>query len=317
MRTPAWFFRQGFLLACLLSPVGVLAQSTDSPASATPDSAATLADPTAPLQGQANPVVGSVEGHLIYLSDLGQALKTLPENLRGMPFDTVYPVLLDRMIDHEALVMMAERKGLDQTKAVQQQIQAATDQILEGAYLGQVAAPQVTEQAIRARYNQEFANRSATEEVRARHILVTTEAEARKVLEDLKKGADFATVARLVSKDPDAAKGGDLGFFRREQVWPAFADVAFSLQPGQIAPNPIKNEFGWHVIKVEERRLVAPPSYSEVHDQLKQELLAAAVQQAVANAKSQLAIHRFNLDGSEIDNGPKLDVAAPTPPRSR
>ena len=317
MRTPAWFFRQGFLLACLLSPVGALAQSTDSPAGATPDSAATPADPTAPLQGQANPVVGSVEGHLIYLSDLGQALKTLPENLRGMPFDTVYPVLLDRMIDHEALVMMAERKGLDQTKAVQQQIQAATDQILEGAYLGQVAAPQVTEQAIRARYNQEFANRPATEEVRARHILVTTEAEARKVLEDLKKGADFATVARLVSKDPDAAKGGDLGFFRREQVWPAFADVAFSLQPGQIAPNPIKNEFGWHVIKVEERRLVAPPSYSEVHDQLKQELLAAAVQQAVANAKSQLAIHRFNLDGSEIDNGPKLDVAAPTPPRSR
>ena len=104
------------------------------------------------------------------------------------------------------------------------------------------------------------------------------------------------------------AKGGDLGFFRREQVWPSFADVAFSLQPGQIAPNPIKNEFGWHVIKVEDRRLVAPPSFSDVHDQLRQELLAGAVQQAVANARSQLAIHRFNLDGSEIDASPTVSA---------
>ena len=313
MRTPPLtLLGQSILLACALAlPIGALAQTTASPApgpSVAPSAATPSANAAAPLQGPADPVVASVEGHLIYLSELGEASKTLPANLRGMPFDSLYPVLLDRMVDHEALVMMAERKGLEQKKSVQREIQVATERILEGAYLGEVAAPQVTEQAIQARYNQEFANRPATEEVRARHILVTTEAEARKVLDDLKKGADFATVARLVSKDPDAAKGGDLGFFRREQVWPGFADVAFSLQPGQIAPNPIKNEFGWHVIKVEERRLVAPPSFSDVHDQLRQELLSAAVQQAIANARSQLTIHRFNLDGSEIDNSMKLTV---------
>jgi peptidyl-prolyl cis-trans isomerase C len=109
-----------------------------------------------------------------------------------------------------------------------------------------------------------------------------------------------------VSKDPDAAKGGDLGYFRREQVWPGFADVAFALQPGQVAPNPIRNEFGWHVIRVEERRLVAPPSFADLHDQLKQELLAAAVRQAVAQARDQLAIRRFNMDGSALDPGPRL-----------
>jgi peptidyl-prolyl cis-trans isomerase C len=288
----------GFLLACALTlPMAAVAQSTAS------------GDASASAQGVADPVVGSVEGHLIYLSELGEASKTLPENLRGMPFDTLYPVLLDRMVDHEALVMMAERRGLEQKKQVQRDIQAATERILEGAYLGEVAAPLVTEQAIHARYNKQFANRPATEEVRARHILVTTEAEARKVLEDLKKGADFATVARVLSKDPDAAKGGDLGFFRREQVWPSFADVAFSLQPGQIAPNPVKNEFGWHVVKVEEKRLVAPPSFSDMHDQLRQDLLAAAVQQAIADARGQLTIHRFNLDGSALDNGPRLTVS--------
>jgi peptidyl-prolyl cis-trans isomerase C len=305
-------FLPGLMLVCVLGlPLPVLAQSANSAAPGlgiAPSGIGTSGDTSSPLQGPADPVVGSVEGHLIYLSDLGEASKTLPENLRGLPFDTLYPVLLDRMVDHESLVIMARRNGLEEKKQVQREIQAAVERILEGAYLGEVAVPQVTEQAVQARYNRQFANRAATEEVRARHILVTSEAEARKVLEDLQKGADFATIARVLSKDPDAVKGGDLGFFRREQVWPGFADVAFSLSPGQIAPNPIKNEFGWHVIKVEEKRLVAPPSFSDVHDQLRQEILAAAVQQAIAGARSQLAIHRFNLDGSELDNGPRLNI---------
>ena len=267
-----------------------------------------------PIEGVPDPIIGSVDGHLIYLSDLGEASKTLPENLRGLPFDTLYPVLLERMIDHEALVIMARRRGLEERKQVQHDIQLSTERILEGAYLGEVAAPLVTEQAIQARYNRQYANRPATDEVRARHILVTTEAEATKVLDDLKKGGDFATIARVVSKDPDASKGGDLGFFRREQVWPGFADLAFALQPGQIGPNPIKNEFGWHVVKVEERRLVAPPSFSDIHDQLRQELLAASVQQAIEKARAQLAVHRFNLDGSELETGPRLSTSM-TPQR--
>ena len=280
-----------------IAPLGAMAQTApgrplDNGLGIAPSGVGTNGGTSAPLQGNADPIVGSVEGHLIYLSDLGEASKSLPENLRGLPFDTLYPVLLDRMIDHEALVIMAKRRGLEEKKAVQRDIAAATERILEGAYLGEVAAPQVTEQAIQSRYNRQFANRPATEEVRARHILVTTEGESRKVLEDLKKGADFATIARVLSKDPDAAKGGDLGFFRREQV----------------CPNPIKNEFGWHVIKVEERRLVAPPSFSDIHDQLRQELLSAAVQQAIASARGSLAVHRFNLDGSELETGPKLST---------
>ncbi len=271
-------------------------------------------DAAKPLQGPADPVIAIVEGHLIYLSELGRAARALPENLRGLPFDTLYPVLLDRIVDHEALVAMARRAGLEGRADVQREIQGATDRILEGAYLSQEANPKVTEQAIQARYNRQFANRPAAEEVHARHILVTSEAEARKVVNDLRNGADFATVARAVSKDPDGAKGGDLGFFRREQVWPSFGDVAFSLQPGQVAPNPVKNEFGWHVIKVEERRLVAPPGYPEVHDQLQQELLSAAVTQTVEQARSRLTIRRFNLDGSTLDTGPKLKTGGSEPP---
>jgi peptidyl-prolyl cis-trans isomerase C len=310
MRAQITSLRSALLLA------GALALPIPAPAQ-TPQPAPQAKPAPQPAPAPPDPTVASVEGHPIHLSDLAEAMKTLPDNLRGMSYDALYPVLLNRMVDHEALVMMAKRKGLEQTKTVQREIQTATERVLEGAYLGQVAAPLVTEQAIQARYNQQYANRSATEEVHARHILVTTEAEARKVLADLKNGADFATIARLISKDPDAAKGGDLGFFRREQVWPGFADVAFSLQPGQVAANPVHNEFGWHVIKVEERRLVAPPGLEEVHDQIRRDILAEVVEKTIADARAQLVIHRFNLDGSEIDDSVKLTVSAPPAARTR
>jgi peptidyl-prolyl cis-trans isomerase C len=81
-------------------------------------------------------------------------------------------------------------------------------------------------------------------------------------------------------------------------VWPSFADAAFSVSPGQVGPEPIRNEFGWHVIKVEERRLVAPPSLADVRESIRQELTAQAIRQAIRQARAQLPIHEFNVDGS-------------------
>ncbi|HEX2942775.1 MAG TPA: peptidylprolyl isomerase [Rhodopila sp.] len=306
MPPSALLFRAGLVLACLASPLSAAWAKSGAPAAPAPANVGPMPPPgpaaALPTSGTApDPVVGSVEGHLIHLSELGAATKTLPENLQGMPFDTLYPVLLDRMIDQQALVIMARRKGLEERKDVRREIEEATAHILERAYLADVAAPEVTEKAIQALYDRQYANRSVTEEVRARHILVTTEAEALKVLDDLKRGVSFATMARVLSKDPDASRGGDLGFFRRDQVSPSLADVAFTLQPGQVAPKPVHNEFGWHVIKVEERRIVAPPTLSDVHDQLKQQLLASAVQQAIVQARAQLMIRKFNIDGSAMN----------------
>ena len=249
-------------------------------------------------QVEADPVVANIDGHPIHLTDLGKASDTLPDNLRALPFETLYPALLERMIDRQALVMMARRQGLDEIPDIKREIGEAVDRVLEAAYLRREALSKVTDRAIQDRYNREYANRPATEEVRARHILLTTEAEANDVLAELKKGADFATVAETRSKDPDGKRGGDLGFFRREQVWPGFADVAFSLQPGQVGPKPIRNEFGWHVVKVDERRLVAPPSLSDVRESIRRALIAQEVRQAVKQARAQLPIHEFNIDGT-------------------
>jgi peptidyl-prolyl cis-trans isomerase C len=248
-------------------------------------------------------VVAVVEGHPIHLSELGQAEQALPADMRNMPLESLYPVLLNLMVDHQALAMLARRRGLEDNLAVRQQIQQATDRVLEGALLGADAAPKVTEDAIKARFDQLYANRAETEQVHARHILVATEAEANKIIAQLKQGADFATLAQQYSKDPDARRGGDLGFFGRNQVLPGFGEVAFALQPGQVADKPIHNEFGWHVVKVEERRMAPPPSLAEVHDALRQQLMQEAVRQEVALARGQLTIHEWNLNGTPIDLG--------------
>ena len=305
------------LRTCLLAgvaltivvPVLGFAQLPTAPVNAPPTPSSGSAN-RAPVAGS-DPVVGSVDGKLIYLSDLTRVTNTLPEQMRNLPFDAVMPVLLDRLIDHEALTMTARHAGLDKKPEIQREMRAAADLVLERAWLAQVTPSKVTEAAIEARFNREYANRPATDEVRARHILVGSEADAKSVLEELKGGADFAAVARVVSKDPDGKQGGDLGFFRRDQVWPGFADVAFSLRPGQIGPVPIHNEFGWHIVKVEERRLVAPPTLSEVREKIRRELTAQAVREAVADARSQMIIHKFNLDGSEIDADPRITRTGP------
>jgi len=258
------------------------------------------------LKSPSNPVVGIVEGYPIYLSDIGRAVPTLPDNLRGLPFDTLFPVVLDRLIDHQALVAMARRKHLDEDPNVRREIATATERILEGALLAKVATPQASEEKIQERYTKQYVGRPATEETRARHILVATEAEAKKLIAELNKGADFPTLAKQNSRDPDRESGGDLGFLRRDQVWPAFADVAFALQPGQFSQNAIHNEFGWHIVKVEERRIVAPPTYSEVHDKLRQALLQEAIVQTIQQARSELAIRKFNVDGTPL--GPVSDI---------
>jgi peptidyl-prolyl cis-trans isomerase C len=261
-----------------------------------------------------DPLVANVEGHPIYLSELGDAVQTLPEQLQKMPFEVIYPLLLDRMVDHEALVLMARRERLDDDPKVRRQIDTVTGRVLEGALLERTAVPQVTQAAIRARYEKDYGGKPSVEEVHARHILVSTEADAKRLIAEADKGADFATLARRFSKDPDAARGGDLGFFRRDQVWPAFANLAFSLKPGEVAQTPISNEFGWHVVQVLERRVVPPPTFDEVKLAISKQLLREAVQRVIAQAREGLRVRSYNMNGTPIDGGPDNSGIGPMLP---
>lgn len=266
---------------------------------------------SAPAPNAADPVVAKVDGQPILLSEVKDAAKNLPQNAQALPPQTLYPMLLDQMIDGRALVAEAQRTGLDKDPAVQRQVEAARAQALETALLHKEIAPQVTEAAVRARYDADVAGKPGEEEVHARHILVPDEATAKQIIAELDKGADFAALSKQYSKDPGAAQqGGDLGFFKKTEMVPEFADAAFALQPGQITQTPVHTQFGWHVIQVVERRVAPPPTFEQASQELRQKMIQDAVQQAVAHARAQVHVEKFNLDGSPVR---ATDNAEPPP----
>ncbi len=269
--------------------------------------------PAAPLPE--NPVVARVEGSEIRLNDVQEEARRLPEELRGMPPGMLYPLLLDQMITQRAIVAAARAAGLDRDAEVQARLRRAEEETLQQAILTREVAPQLTEEALRARWQREVANRPAEEEVRARHILVPTEGEARAALAEARRsGADFAEIARRRSSGPGSREGGDLGFFKRADMIPEFAEAAFALRPGEISPNPVRTSFGWHVIRVEERRSAQPPSFEEARESLRSQAFEEGVNAAVERIRGAARVERFNLDGSAPRAPSLLDNAAPPAP---
>ncbi|HET6182632.1 MAG TPA: peptidylprolyl isomerase [Acetobacteraceae bacterium] len=257
-----------------------------------------------------DPLLAKVGDQEIRLSDLQTALDSLPANVRQMPPDTLYPMLLDRLIDQAALAQEAERSGLAKDPAVQREVKLAETMALGSAELNRTVRPQITEEALKTRYEKEIANQPPQKEVHAEHILVDSEDQAKDIIAQLNKGADWNMLAKKYSKDTGAPDGGDLGFFKKDQMVPAFANAAFALQPGQITQQPVHTQFGWHVIKVLAQREAKPPTFDEAKDELRQQMAQEAAQKAVTQAVSQVKVVRYNENGAPIK---PADSAVPPP----
>jgi peptidyl-prolyl cis-trans isomerase C len=287
--------RRLFILLCLLAAPAALAE----------------APPAAP-----DPVVARVGGEEIRLSQLRAAVQELPEELRNAPEAMLLPVLLDQMIATRAIIAAARAEGLHESPEVRARVRAAEEEALQEALIRRELAPLLTEEALRARYQREIAEAPREEEVSARHILVPTEAEARAIaLEARRPGVDFAELARRRSTGPGAREGGDLGFFRRGDMIAEFAAAAFALQPGQITETPVRTQFGWHVIKVEARRTVEPPSFEQARAEIRARVFQESVARIVERYLSAANVERFNLDGTPMRVRSPLEAAEPPAPR--
>jgi peptidyl-prolyl cis-trans isomerase C len=291
-------------LACAALPPGARADEA-APAAAP-------AAPETPAMPMPKPdtVVARVNSADIVFGDVQDAISTLPEQYRNLPPQMLFPMLIDQLIDRKAVVLLAQKQGFATDPAVLKQVARATDAALQNALFTKEIAPLVTEQAIKARYDATLAGKPGEEEVHARHILVASEDEAKKVIEELGKGGDFAALAKAHSTDSGAAQGGDLGFFKKGDMVPEFADAAFALKPGETTKAPVHTQYGWHVINVIEVRQAPPPTLEQAHDQVRQELIQEGVKKVVAEAKAGLTIEKFNPDGST----PKATDTAEPPP---
>jgi peptidyl-prolyl cis-trans isomerase C len=247
-----------------------------------------------------NPIVARVDGVELHLSDVEAAQQSLPPQAQKLPLEQIYPMLLDRLVDGALITEAGREEHLDQDPDVQSRLKRYQDRLIQEAYLNRAIKQAETEDSLKTRYQKLLKEKPGQEEVHARHILVASEDEAKSVIAQLDKGADFTVLAKKYSTDPSAEEGGDLGYFGRDDMVKEFADAAFALPVGQYTKTPVKTEFGWHVIKVEDRRAGKPPSFQEAQDQLRQDLARDIIEAKLQELRGAAKIEEFGLDGKPL-----------------
>ena len=225
----------------------------------------------AAVQAQEDGVIATVNGEDIRYSDVALAEQEFGDRLSGAPEEARLEYLVGVLVDRKLLAAAARDKGLGDDPEVARQVAFARERALGEVYLAREFDEAVTAEDARAEYDRRVAEIELQEEVRARHILVASEEDARAVIARLEAGEDFAAVAREVSTGPSGEDGGDLGYFTRERMVPEFSEAAFALQPGGVSA-PVKSDFGWHVIKLEDRRQQQLVSFEEVEADIRTEL---------------------------------------------
>jgi peptidyl-prolyl cis-trans isomerase C len=272
--------------------------------------AAILIAPSTALRAQdSDPVVARANGIDIRKSDLAQAEDEVGGSMPQMAPDQKREYLITYLADVIILSQAADQQKVGDRDDVKHKIQFERNKVLMETLLQDAGKAAVTDDAMHKVYDDAIKQMPAEEEVHARHILVPTEDEAKAIEAELKKGADFATLAKEKSKDPGAAEGGDLGYFTKEQMVPEFADVAFKLDKGQIS-DPVKTQFGWHIIKVEDKRIKPTPTFDEVKAQLQTYVAHKAQAELVENLRKTATIDRLDQPPPAAAD-PSLNPAAP------
>lgn len=258
-----------------------------------------------------NPVVATVDGKDITRVDVVRFIKMMPDQLRQLPITAVYPLALEQVINTRIVQNKAEDAGLENDPEVLAQLSMAKQQIIRAQYIERELDKEISDSDLRKKYNETIGKTPAVEEIKAAHILVESEAKAKDLIAKLKEGDDFGKLAAENSSDPgNKDKGGDLGWFAKQDMVPEFADAAFKISKGGISDAPVKTQFGWHVIKVEDKRERAKPSFEETKEMLLVEARREKLEGLLEDWKKTAKVEKFDINGKPIAEQPEVAPAA-------
>jgi len=215
------------------------------------------------------PVVVTINGESFTLNLLGNLANQLPDDVRRQPLDTLFESLIDDIIDTRLAADAARASGVADNPAIREIAERARDRILAEVWLNQEINARITDDMLEQSYNDLVADTESRTEIRARHILVDTKEDALAAISRLDEGEDFAALAVELSTGPSGPNGGELGYFGRGAMVPSFEVASFGLARDSYTKEPVQTQFGWHVIKVEDRRVAPAPSFEEAQDQLR------------------------------------------------
>lgn len=252
--------------------------------------------------------VATVNGTAILPEEMTIITEDLAATLPQMSPQQRDDYLISFAIDLKLVAAAAEKANAVDSATLEKRLAYFRQKILMEQYLGKLAKEAVTEEAMKKLYDDTVKTVTPEEEVRARHILLQTEDEAKKAYDRVKAGEDFAAVAKELSKDPGSSDGGDLGYFTKERMVPEFSAAAFALKAGEIS-QPVKSQFGWHVIKVEDKRSKPIPPFDQVKPQIADYLVRKAQQDAILKLRAEAKIER-----PQVAPAAPSDPAAPAAP---
>jgi peptidyl-prolyl cis-trans isomerase C len=255
-----------------------------------------------------DPVLAKVNGSEIRASDVALAEEELGPSLQQMDPAARKDNVLSFLIDMKIVAKAAEDKKVENSDDFKKRLAFARNRLLMDSLLATEGKSATTDDAMKKVYEEAAKQITGEQEVRARHILVETEDEAKAIKAELDKGADFAELAKKKSKDPGASDGGDLGFFTKEQMVPEFSAVAFSLEPGKIS-DPVKSQFGWHIIQVEEKRNRKAPDFDQVKGQIETYVTRKAQADYVAKLREAAKIERTDVAKADTPATPDAKPA--------
>ena len=268
---------------------------------------------------QEDKVVATVNGDAVTEADLTMAMADLDQQFAQLPAEQRRAAALSAIIEIRLLSAQAEGAGLADTDEFKQRMELLRQRALHTAFIETEIASKVTDDAVRARYDEEVAKQPPVEEVRARHIIVKTKEEAEAIIKELDAGGDFEAIAKEKSTDGAAAQGGDLGYFGPGQMVPEFDQAARAMEIGSHSKEPVETQFGWHVIKVEDKRQKEPPAFEQVGPQIRSLLLRENYFETVSTLREEAAIEISDpelkaaleaTEGGEEEAAPE-DGAAP------
>ena len=250
-------------------------------------------------QAQDIPIVANVNNEDISLETMIHAMNELPSEIQSQPFMSYYEELLERVIDIKLIAQEGKKINLEEEPSVKAAIDFVTEKVLMQAFLSKYVQKNISEESVKASYNNYIADEISREEIKASHILLDTQNEAVEVIKMLNNGDDFAEVAKNKSTGPSGPSGGDLGWFKRGQMVPPFENAAFSLGQNEISQKPIQTQFGWHVIKVFEKRIPQAASYENMKNNLIQDLERKIVSKKIQDLRNNALIEK--LSSSELE----------------
>lgn len=251
-----------------------------------------MAAPALNAFSQERILVAKLNGEDIYLDEVLRLVEKLPEEVRQQPLEAYFDRLVDDIVDSRLAATAGNDAGLTNDERVIEQMSIAAQRVLAEAWINSELRKSITDEAVQQAYDIFVADEQSRHEVRARHILVKDKAEAEAVISELQGGADFAELAKKRSTGPSGPNGGDLGYFPRGAMVPAFESAAFALEAGSFTQTPVQTQFGWHIILVEEKRIAEAPTIEELAPQLRQNLISQNLGRLLDSLRSNARIER-------------------------